>query len=243
MEMMSQEVGKLMEALSKAQQSMEGAVKDSKNPFFKSNYADLNSVWDACKAPLCDNGLSIMQTFAVQDGNQCLMTILGHTSGQWIKSCLLIPITKPDAQSLGSAITYCRRYALAAMVGVCAVDDDAESAMGRNSQAFVKPQQKPLPALASQAKVQSRTMDAPSALSAQERTDVEIESEFYEKYQEIAGEEMLMRYAADKSKEMNKPTLSFMETCLNNDKSFREGYARFCAKQMVLTPEKRSATS
>ena len=131
LEMHSPEIGMLLEALAKAQGIMEGAKEDSSNPFFKSTYADLTSVWAACRAPLSNNGLSVVQTIQLINGNNCLVSILGHISGQWIKSILPIRPAKDDIQSLGSAITYCRRYALAALVGVCPVDDDGESAMDR----------------------------------------------------------------------------------------------------------------
>lgn len=127
----SSELGALASALSKAQSVMQGAKEDSNNPFFKSKYADLASVWAACKIPLTSNGLSIVQT--VENGGEkaYLVTTLLHTSGQWIRSFMPILMNKQDAQSLGSAITYCRRYALAAIVGVCPSDDDGEGAVGR----------------------------------------------------------------------------------------------------------------
>ena len=133
--MHSQEIGQLLEALAKAQSVMQGAIEDSKNPFFKSNYADLTSVWEACRDPLTKNGLSVIQTVQVLNGANCLVTMLGHTSGQWIKSVLPIKAAREDIQSLGSAITYSRRYSLAALVGVCPADDDGEAAMNRNQRA------------------------------------------------------------------------------------------------------------
>lgn len=126
---MSESTGKLFEALSKAQAVIEGAKEDSDNPFFKSKYADLTSVWQACRKPLTDNGLTVVQTMDLVADRIFLVTTLGHISGQWICSYLPIPITKPDPQTLGSAITYCRRYALSAIVGICPADDDAEGAM------------------------------------------------------------------------------------------------------------------
>lgn len=128
MQMQSVEIGALLDALSKAQAKMEGAKKDSANPFFKSKYADLSSVWEAAKGPLTDNGLSVIQSMELADGVPCLATILGHKSGQWIKSMLPMNPGKPDPQSMGSLITYYRRYALSAMVGICPEDDDGERA-------------------------------------------------------------------------------------------------------------------
>ena len=130
----SEQINELATALAKAQGDLKGAKKDSKNPFFHSSYADLASVWDACREPLSKNGLSVVQTTDWVVGEEhclLLLTTLLHSSGQWITGKLLIKPVKDDPQGLGSAITYARRYALSAIVGIAAEDDDAESAMGR----------------------------------------------------------------------------------------------------------------
>lgn len=128
----SNEIGKLAEALAKAQAELTGAVKDSTNPFFKSKYADLESVWIACRGPLSRAGLSVSQTTSyLPDAGICVVTTLLHISGQWIQGVLPIMPIKNDPQAVGSAITYARRYALAAIVGVVQVDDDGEGAHGR----------------------------------------------------------------------------------------------------------------
>jgi hypothetical protein len=128
----SESIAALAAALSKAQASITGALKDSANPFFKSRYADLASCWDACRKPLTDNGLAVIQTIEAGEGRAILVTTLCHASGEWIKSYCPI-LTKDDSpQGQGSGITYARRYALAAMVGLAQIDDDAEAAQGRN---------------------------------------------------------------------------------------------------------------
>jgi hypothetical protein len=128
----SESIADLAAALSKAQASITGALKDSANPFFKSKYADLASCWDACRKPLTDNGLAVIQTIEAGEGRAVLVTTLAHSGGEWIKSYCPI-LTKDDSpQALGSAITYARRYALAAMVGLAQIDDDAEAAQGRH---------------------------------------------------------------------------------------------------------------
>ena len=124
----SEQINELATALSKAQGCIKPAIKDSTNPFFKSQYADLASVWEACRKPLAENGLSVVQTI---DGNDKLETTLLHSSGQFISSTLPFVAKDQTSQSIGSAITYARRYALSAMVGICPDDDDAEAAMGR----------------------------------------------------------------------------------------------------------------
>jgi hypothetical protein len=132
----------LYKALSQCQAQLEGAKKDSANPFFKSKYADLESVWSVCRKPLSDNGLSIIQLVSSDSGTYTLRTILAHSSGQSIGSDCILPIAKPnDPQALGSSISYMRRYCLAAMVGVYQSDDDAETAMIRNKPQSSVPRQ------------------------------------------------------------------------------------------------------
>jgi len=131
--MTSTDIGKLSLALSKAQGKMTGAIKDSNNPFFKSSYADLQSVWDAIREPLSANELCIIQTTEKINGELSVITRLIHSSGQWVRSETPIMSAKKDAQGMGSGITYARRYALAAIAGVAQKDDDNEAAMGRNN--------------------------------------------------------------------------------------------------------------
>lgn len=137
----SENINELAKALSQAQGQIKGAIKDSKNPFFKSNYADLSSVWDACREALTKNGLSVIQTtdYFKDVAELAVITTLAHSSGQWVKGILPIHAKTKDPQGTGSAITYARRYALAAIVGVVQVDDDAEAAMGKRGPAYIPP--------------------------------------------------------------------------------------------------------
>lgn len=133
----SEIINELAAALSKAQGEMQAAIKDKINPFFKSSYADLGSVWDAARPVLSKYGLCIMQTTEMTpDGNKIVMvTTLAHTSGQWMKSYLPLNPSKNDSQGVGAALTYLRRYSLSAIVGVvCDEDDDGETAVGRGRQ-------------------------------------------------------------------------------------------------------------
>jgi hypothetical protein len=128
-QMQSEHINELALALSKVQGELTPAIKDSKNPFFKSTYADLSSVWNSCKDSLSKNGLAIIQTMDFKEGQNVLVTTLAHASGQWMRSCLPILNEKNNAQGFGSAITYMRRYALSAIVGVtCDEDDDGNEA-------------------------------------------------------------------------------------------------------------------
>lgn len=124
----SESVTALSAALAKAQARVKGAAKDSTNPHFKSRYADLASIWDACREALTANGLSIVQAPSSDDAGAYVTTRLCHASGEWMESTVGVPLATPTAQALGSVITYLRRYALAAMVGVAPEDDDGQAA-------------------------------------------------------------------------------------------------------------------
>jgi hypothetical protein len=125
----SESVKELNTALAKAQGELFAAKKDSINPHFKSKYADLASVWEACREALSSNGLSVTQMPAeFQNNIMTLVTRLSHSSGEWLEQTMTCPVGKPDPQGIGSCLTYMRRYALAAVVGVYQDDDDANSA-------------------------------------------------------------------------------------------------------------------
>lgn len=128
----SESIKELTIALAKAQGSMCPAKKESENPFFKSKYADLAAVWEACRKSLSDNGLAIIQTTDMVENNLVVITTLTHSSGEWVEGVLPINPVKLDPQGIGSAITYARRYSLSAIVGISVDDDDGESAMGRD---------------------------------------------------------------------------------------------------------------
>jgi len=132
----SQTLDKLYGALAKAQLEMFPAKTSSSNPFFKSKYADLASIVKASRKALAMNGLAVIQRI-VRNGSagMTLLTRLCHASGQWIESSMTVNPPKQDIQSLGSYLTYLRRYTYSSIVGVvaCEEDDDAEAAIGRSS--------------------------------------------------------------------------------------------------------------
>lgn len=121
-------IGKLAEALAKAQGAIHGAKKDANNPFFHSKYADLASVWEACREPLSKNGLAIIQLPGSTEAGMFVDTILTHSTGEWISSRLFMTPVQDSPQGIGSAITYARRYGLQAMVGIAPEDDDGNAA-------------------------------------------------------------------------------------------------------------------
>jgi hypothetical protein len=121
----SDTVSDLATALASAQSKIQPAAKDAENPHFKSRYADLAAVWEACREPLSSNGLSVVQTFEQGDPGQITVhTTLLHKSGEWMTNSLTLPVGQNTAQGYGSAITYGRRYGLAALIGVVADEDD-----------------------------------------------------------------------------------------------------------------------
>jgi len=121
----SEQINEIATALAKAQGEIESAAKDSKNPHFNTKYADLASVRAAIKTPLSANGIAVIQGVSTSEAGVHIETMLAHTSGQFIAETLTIPLgNKRDAQAVGSAVSYGRRYALMAIVGVAADDDD-----------------------------------------------------------------------------------------------------------------------
>lgn len=121
---MSDSLSNVCKALAAAQGKLRKAVKDSTNPHFRSRYADLESVIEAMREPFASEGLSVVQS--VYDG--MLSTTIYHASGESISSTVPLFIPKQDMQGVGSAITYARRYGLAAACGISQTDDDGQSA-------------------------------------------------------------------------------------------------------------------
>lgn len=125
-------IANIAKALLEVQKTIKPAIKDSDNPFFKSKYADLTAVWDACAEALATNGLSVVQLGVPSSAPNmvAISTILLHVSGEWIEGTMEAPLTKNDAQAVGSCTTYLRRYGLAAMIGIRTEDDDGAAASG-----------------------------------------------------------------------------------------------------------------
>jgi hypothetical protein len=122
----SQTLGKLAKALAASQAKLEDAKKDAVNPHFKSRFASLASVRAAITPIFAANGLAVVQTTEPHgDAGVCVVTMLVHAdSGEWIRGRLFVPVGKKDAQGFGSALSYARRYALAALANIATDDDD-----------------------------------------------------------------------------------------------------------------------
>jgi hypothetical protein len=172
----SESIKELATALAKAQSTIQPASKNATNPHFKSKYADLGAIWDACRKPLADNGLSIVQMPTDSgDGRVALITMLLHTSGEYINSTCSTRLQQDSAQGVGSALTYLRRYALAAMVGIVADEDDDGNAASQPQQQRQAP----------------RPVDRPQLPAEQQngvpKTAQDAEQRFYAKFSETVG--------------------------------------------------------
>lgn len=129
----SENITKIAPALLAAQKLMGAAIKGSKNQYFKSSYADLGAVLEACKELLNQHGVVILQPHGRDDLGTYVETLLLHESGEFVASLTPVIFSKEgDPQAQGSAITYARRYGLQSLLSMPAEDDDGEKAMTRN---------------------------------------------------------------------------------------------------------------
>lgn len=126
----SESIKEIATAMAKAQEEIEHAKKNAANPHFKSTYADLAEVISAVRPIYNRHGISISQHPSYDGGVVTVETVMMHLSGEFVASAISAPVTKQDAQGIGSAITYCRRYALAAIACIAQEDDDANAAVG-----------------------------------------------------------------------------------------------------------------
>lgn len=132
----------LIKALLSAQKEIGNAVKDSQNPYFKSRYADLNSVRDACIPILNKFGIVVLQPTVVFEGKNYVKTLLLHESGEMLEGLTEIIYSKQnDAQSQGSGITYARRYGLQSLVNIGADDDDGNKASNKQPEPMITEEQ------------------------------------------------------------------------------------------------------
>lgn len=136
----SETITKLIEALCKAQGFIDSAKKNKKNPHFRSNYADLMQVFEACREALSTHDLAVTQTTRFDSGMHFLETTLFHKSGEWMRSEMLLPnCARP--QEMGSALTYFRRYSLMALLGIAPDDDDDGNIANKASDQTITPEQ------------------------------------------------------------------------------------------------------
>lgn len=140
----SESIAALSAALAKAQAEIENASKTANNPHFKSKYADLAEVLNTVRPVMSRHGIAIVQMPSFESGLASVETLMTHSSGEWISNICSAPVSKQDAQGVGSAVTYLRRYSLASFAGIAQEDDDANAAVGqRQTPAPARPAEKP----------------------------------------------------------------------------------------------------
>lgn len=110
--------------LASAQAEFDSVKKSKVNPAFKSKYAELADIFDAVRPALTKHGLAVVQSPSFADGRITVTTRLFHKSGQWLETSLSLRPAADDAQKIGSAITYARRYSLSSLLGIVADEDD-----------------------------------------------------------------------------------------------------------------------
>jgi len=158
----------LAPALTAALGKLEGAAKNAKNPHFKNTYADLASVVEASRGILAAQDLAVMQSPGlIVDGRLQLFTRIIHKSGEWIEGEFHMPLAKSDPQATLATLTYARRGALMAILGIPAVDDDGETAVGRGEEKSPPPEQKSPP----RSEPSKPQQEAPKPYTLAERAD------------------------------------------------------------------------
>lgn len=143
----SEQVSNLFAALAKAQSEIENPSKNKKNDHFKSMFADLAEVLSTARPVLSANGLAVSQWPSYESGVVHVTTILSHSSGEWMEGKASTKVTKDDPQGVGSAITYLRRFSLAAVAGIHQEDDDADSASDKGHEKITEQQAADLAAM------------------------------------------------------------------------------------------------
>lgn len=138
----SETIGKLAESLAKAQAGIKSITKDRTNPHFRNRYATLDAILDAVRPTLAAQGLSIVQGASESTQGFNVETYLVHSSGEYIANVVAVPVSKQDAQGVGSAMTYGRRYGVSALLALSTDEDDDGEAAAK------KPAPKPEPKLA-----------------------------------------------------------------------------------------------
>lgn len=185
----SNETDKLMPAVVKAWAEIEAAVKNSTNPHLKNHYADLASLMDAIKKPMTDNNLAVFQPVAEMTGDMpgaVVETYIMHSSGQWMMSSFSMASVDRKPQAVGATITYCRRYALGAMLGMVSEEDDD----GNSGSAVTEPRGgRPRPQ-ATQARTQSAPPQNAQQSAPAPTSDTDIARDLRNKLIEITGSDL-----------------------------------------------------
>lgn len=202
----SESCTKIFEALREVQRSMDDAPKDKTNPHFKTQYASLTSLRKVLKNPLAENGLSYTQVTYPEGKDLYLQTILKHSSGEWIRSIMVVGSGTP--QQIGSALTYFKRYSLAAITGNAPdEDDDASHAMSgeQKNKSKAKPRAQDPKTVTPEQLTRLYTIVGASGWSAEEAKNL-IHSFGYESSKDIrkADYDVIIQEIESKPKEEKK---------------------------------------
>ncbi len=221
--MQSESINELADALCKAQGEIEGATKDAVNPFHKSKYADLHSVIACAKEPLANNGLSVVQPTQIINGQLCLVTLLMHKSGQWIKGIVPLISDKQDPQSIGKIFTYYRRYAYSSLLNISQYDDDAEEAMKKErKEAKAQPPQ-------------------PEVIEVGEKVYmmVDLENKILSEKRVIPDKAKLKAYIKEKADANNKTPAQIIASAMKSESQFNG----FCTAFFSISPSHTASPS
>lgn len=132
--------GDLFAAISNAQAEFSTVAKNATNPHFKSKFAPLDTIIEMIRPILPKHGLAVMQFTDIADAGIVVETVITHSSGQYISGALAMPAVKQDPQGYGSALTYGRRYALAAALGIVSDEDVDENAPDKQKDSVKNPE-------------------------------------------------------------------------------------------------------
>lgn len=131
MQLQSDSIKEIAKALAKAQSTLGAVPKSGKNPHFNSKFPTLEDTLEAARKALTENDIAFPQPIVKVGDDHYIVTTFLHTSGEWLRSYLPLFIERKNMQGLGSAITYGRRYALLAMAGLAAEDDDGNASVSK----------------------------------------------------------------------------------------------------------------
>jgi hypothetical protein len=162
----SEQTNEISKALAAAQAEMKNPAFDSSNPHFRNKFASLAAIRNAVVPVFAKHGLSVMQELTTVEGGVGCLTVVQHSSGQWLEfGPLVMPATKPDAQGFGSAGTYCRRYSLQSVAAIVGDEDDDANEASKPAQAPQKAAKASKPSAAILAAIKAaETVEALQAL-------------------------------------------------------------------------------
>ena len=186
----SESIAKISKALAQFQGEVKNPANTETNPFFNSKYAPLSDILNAVRPLLSKYGLSVLQSPSGDGQNIAITTLIVHESGEWIESDpLTLKAEKATAQGAGSAITYARRYALSAMLGISSEDDNDGNAVIENS----KPESEKNEDMATEAQLKKLyAMAKIKNISADEMKKI-----IYEYYGKESSKELSKKEASD----------------------------------------------